>query len=100
MLTKSQLLLIYGQDGGAVARLAVLVRGNANLVGLLTLLAWGSRFAIYPRGVITMNKLIPIAGTRMCEYKYVAPRSISSKIITVVKTLARDCFIAIGVRHG
>ena len=60
----------------------------------------GSRFAKHEQEASAMNKLIPIAGTRMCEYKYVAPRSISSKIITVVKTLARDCFIAIGVRHG
>ena len=47
-----------------------------------------------------MIKLIPIAGTRMCEYKRVAPRSISFKIISAIKTLARDYFVAIGVRHG
>jgi hypothetical protein len=45
-----------------------------------------------------MCKLIPITGT-MCEYKITSTRSTTQKFITALKTLARDYFIAIGVRH-
>jgi uncharacterized radical SAM superfamily protein len=46
-----------------------------------------------------MIKLIPIAGTRMCHVVKVAQPSAIQQITTALKTLARDYFIAIGVRH-
>jgi len=51
-----------------------------------------------------VNKLIPIAGTRMCEYRKIAvkrpvKKTIAQKIFIAVRNLKNDYLESIGVRR-
>lgn len=90
MLTNPQATAFYGQASGGVARLAVSCTRYANPVGLLTLLAWGSRYANCTRGFTTMNQLIPTLGGSQCRYVRIPVKpSLIARISRMVKKAVR-----------